>query len=593
MTPMNIKLSAIKKGDNPRTYFDPKAMEELVASVRALGIAQPVLVRKVAEGEYELIAGERRVRAAREVYGLDGEIPALVRECTEEEVEALALIENTEREAMSPAEEAERAHRILTRAKGDKEEAAAALGWDIQKLNKRLALMMLTKEARDALTQRQIVLGVAELLAVVPQEKQNGALEKILQHKLTVAQVKAQVMTLTNKLEAAIFDTGECGTCAHNSAQQSGLFNEALSDGYCTNRPCFDKKTEATLSGIQATLSEEVPKVVVLRSGSGVVPIKLVAEGPLGVGEEQHQQCLGCQNYGATVSAIPGSEGVVEKSLCFDGECHSAKVTAQIKVRKTQEQAEARVTQESRVKGAGEKAAAAAGKKAGFAASKKVAKASAKKGEVGVGVKTYRLKEWRQMVAREVFAHQEKALCLLLALGLSGQSRQVNSSKLEEVFEKIGGSKSGVLEGVGAVAASVEQVEAEVRQKGLCAMAASAMSQIEERHLLDVMAYLNVQVGSHWKLCSEYLDLLTKSEIESVAKELSIDTAMGEKALKAALAGKKDDLIKAVLQVQGFTYEGAVPKDMQYREEPEAEEVGAAEGKIDDPLEKELHQQPA
>lgn len=574
----SVKLSAIKvrEGHNPRTHFDPKEMEELVASVRAVGIAQPILVRPLEGGEFELIAGERRVRAAREVFGSDGEVPALVRECSVEEAEALALVENTERADMSPTEEAESAHRILVRTKGDKDEAAAALGWDVAKLSRRLALMMLTKEVRDALTQRQIVLGVAELLAAVPQGRQNGALEKILQHNLSVAQVKAQVMTLTNKLESAIFDTVECNTCAFNSSQQRGLFGEALSDGYCTNRTCFEKKTDDHLDKIRVDLSEDVPKVVVLRSDSGVVPIKLLVEGPMGVGEEQHQQCLGCQNYGATVSALPGSEGAVEKGLCFDGSCHADKVTAQIKVRKAQERAESDASQEKRAKGASEAEAKAAGSKAGAEAIKRVTKAAAKKADVGAGVKTYRVKEWRQMAAREVFAHEEKALCLLLALGMSGQAREVNASKLGEVFAKLGGVKPALLEGVGVTASTVEQATPEVRRKGLCAMAASSMSQIDERHLVDAMDYLDVDVGKHWKLCPEYLGLLTKSEIESIAKELGIDKAMDTKVFKAALAGKKAELIKTLLDVQGFTYDGAVPKDMQYRpEQAEAEEDGA------------------
>ncbi len=572
MSLMSVKLASIKvrEGHNPRTYFDAEEMQALVESVRAVGIAQPILLRPQEGGEYQVIAGERRLRAAREVFGEDGEIPALIRECSQEEAEILALVENTERADMSPTEEAEQANRILTRCKGDKQEAAAALGWPVSKLTRRVALMTLTKEVRDALTQRRIVLGVAELLAAVPQGRQNGALEKIIEHDLSVAQVKAQVMTLTNTLASAIFDTGDCASCQFNTSQQRGLFGESLSDGYCTNRTCFEKKTDDKLAAMQSELSEEVPKAVVLRQDSGVVPIKLVVEGPMGVGEQQHQQCLGCQNYGATISALPGSMGEVERGICFDGSCHAGKVAAQIKVRKEQQRAEQAAVQEQKAKGASDEQAKAAGKKAGAAAKAKVGKAVARKAEVGTAVKTYRVAQWRQMAAREVFADETKARCVLLALGLSGQSRQVNEGKLNEVFEKLGGGEAGRLKGVGVLAQIVESASQKVRDQALSAMAASAMSNIEERQLVNVMTYLDVQVGKHWKLSSEYLTLLTKSEIESVAKELGIAEAMDAKAFKSALTGKKEDLIKSLLAVQGFEYAGAVPKDMEYREGREA-----------------------
>ncbi len=572
MSLMSVKLASIKvrEGHNPRTYFDAEEMQALVESVRAVGIAQPILLRPLEGGEYQVIAGERRLRAAREVFGEDGEIPALIRECSQEEAEILALVENTERADMSPTEEAEQANRILTRCKGDKQEAAAALGWPVSKLTRRVALMTLTKEVRDALTQRRIVLGVAELLAAVPQGRQNGALEKIIEHDLSVAQVKAQVMTLTNTLASAIFDTGDCASCQFNTSQQRGLFGESLSDGYCTNRTCFEKKTDDKLAAMQSELSEEVPKVVVLRQDSGVVPIKLVVEGPMGVGEHQHQQCLGCQNYGATISALPGAMGEVERGICFDGSCHAGKVAAQIKLRKEQQRAEQAAVQEQKAKGASDEQAKAAGKKAGAAAKAKVAKAVAKKAEVGTAIKTYRVAQWRQMAAREVFADETKARCVLLALGLSGHSRQVNEGKLNEVFEKLGGGEAGRLKGVGVLAQIVESASQKVRDQALSAMAASAMSNIEERQLVDVMTYLDVKVGKHWKLCSEYLTLLTKSEIESVAKELGIAEAMDAKAFKSALTGKKEDLIKSLLAVQGFEYAGAVPKDMEYREGREA-----------------------
>lgn len=229
--PMILKLSRLIAGRNPRTYFDPQEFAELVDSVRASGIAQPILVRPLEDGTYRIIAGERRVRAAREVMGADGDIPALVRTCTDDEEDVLSLIENVDRAAMSGAEEAEQANRVLIRAKGDRVEAAAILGWNPDKLTRRLALMQLTPECRKALTARQIKLGHAELLASVPKDKQNPALEKIVAMGMSVHDLKRQVSAMAKDLKVAIFDTAACNGCQFNSAQQQALFSEAVQIG--------------------------------------------------------------------------------------------------------------------------------------------------------------------------------------------------------------------------------------------------------------------------------------------------------------------------------------------------------------------------
>ncbi|MEA5516769.1 ParB/RepB/Spo0J family partition protein [Nodularia sp. UHCC 0506] len=105
-TETTIKLKDIRLPEQqPRRYFDPQALKELVSSVKQHGILQPLLVRPVAEGQYELVAGERRYRAATEV-GLEN-VPVVVRELTDDQAFQLALIENLQREDLNPVEETE------------------------------------------------------------------------------------------------------------------------------------------------------------------------------------------------------------------------------------------------------------------------------------------------------------------------------------------------------------------------------------------------------------------------------------------------------------------------------------------------------
>ncbi|MEO7559031.1 MAG: ParB/RepB/Spo0J family partition protein, partial [Nitrosospira sp.] len=108
----NLKISQLQPGKyQPRTHMDPESLAELAESIKAQGVMQPVLVRPVSPGCYEIIAGERRWRAA-QIAGLP-EVPALVREVPDEAALAMSLIENIQRENLNPLEEAMGIQRLI------------------------------------------------------------------------------------------------------------------------------------------------------------------------------------------------------------------------------------------------------------------------------------------------------------------------------------------------------------------------------------------------------------------------------------------------------------------------------------------------
>lgn len=491
---MVLKLNQLIRGRNPRTFFDPQEMSELVDSVRASGIAQPILVRPLEDGTYRIIAGERRVRAATEVFGEDGDIPALVRHCTTDEEDVLSLIENVDRAAMSGAEEAEQANRVLIRAKGDKVEAAAILGWNPDKLMRRLALMQLTPECRKALTARQIKLGHAELLASVPQEKQNAAMERIIAEGISVHDLKRQVAAMAKDLSRACFDTAGCNGCPFNSAQQQALFSEAVQHGACTNPPCFDSKTEAKLGEVEAELLTEVPKVIILRQDTSDQPIRLVMDGKGGVGEAQYEACKGCANYGASVSAIPGSMGEVERGLCFDAGCNLKKVAAHLKgLAGKRASAPNAKTVKQAAQGAGDTPEL-----------RKHATGTA--GVVTNKVKEYRVAQWRTMASKATYANPESAMRMLVSLGLAGYSRHIDASKLQEAFVALTkvDQYGGALGSLKKASLVVENAPLEVVNRLVHVMAASAFKEIDEQRLREGLAVLRVRVDEYWSLSSEY-----------------------------------------------------------------------------------------
>ncbi|MBU1665471.1 MAG: PRTRC system ParB family protein, partial [Gammaproteobacteria bacterium] len=332
-----IKARSIKPGQNPRTYFDQKEHDEMVESIKAQGVIQPINVRP-SDDAYEIIAGERRWRAALEISN-DFEIPCMIRTVTDDVALTMAVIENKDRSHMSATEEAAGAEKLLQTYKGDREEVARVLGWSRSTLDKRLALMHCTPEVRKALDERSILLGHAELLAAVPHDKQNTSLATIIGQKLDVNTVRKALAQKANKIDSACFDRELCLACQYNSAQQRALFDAVIDDGYCTNPACYEQKTTAHLDALKSKLSEDIPNVRVIQAGDENASVMLMVEGNLGVGEVQAAACRTCANFGCTISALPGHVGEVEREICFDPACNQKKVAARIKAEKEPNQA--------------------------------------------------------------------------------------------------------------------------------------------------------------------------------------------------------------------------------------------------------------
>lgn len=550
---MNIPVGLIVQGRNPRTYFDPAEMAEMEASVAAKGVIQPIRVRPVDDGKYELVAGERRWRAAKKVKGDDFPMPCVVREMSDEEADEIALIENIQRANMSPTEEAAAAAKLLGRSNGDRDEAARRLGWTRQTLDSRLGLMNCSDEVSKALTERKIKLGHAELLAAVTKELQDKALQNLLKAPMlpSVNDLKASLNTLARSLGTAIFDKADCAGCQFNSSLQKGMFTEAIEAGNCTNGECYTAKTEAALTALAEGMKEEFPVVRIVRAGENFTLLPLKADGATGVGEDQAKACRACQQFGAAVSAVPDKLGKVYKDLCFDASCNSKKVAERIKAEKAS-------TQKPVEKSApAEKSAASTKAKAPAKAGKQEVKV-----QDSTRVKEYRVKVWRSTLSAALMKDPAKNLVALIALGMSNNAGKVSGHKMCEAFAKLAGSKPDTFD-IGNIAAAVEGAGAEIITKMHMGMVATSAAGIEERTLVQFLNWLKVDLAAYWKLNKEYLDLLTKSEIEAVAEELGLKAAVGEKFAKL-MGGKKDEIIKQLLEVEGFDYTGKVPGNMRW-----------------------------
>lgn len=317
----------IMQGFNPRKYFDAAKHQELIDSVLMQGVIQPIVVRPQANGGgYWLVCGERRYRAAI-AAGLS-EIPAVVRDDLDDsQAKLLAIIENAQRDDMSPAEEAESARDILTECANDRDEAAKRLGWSKPKFEARMLLLHASANVLAALTERKIKLGHAELLSQLPHEYQDNTLAKILDQGFSVADLKAKLSLFALKLSDAVFDLGGCQGCPYNSAMQASLFDDHITSGQCANHDCFQGKTRAALSAKKAALSEQYAVVFLDTERSPGSFVMTCKSGKNGVGNLQFEQgCRQCAHFGALLNTSPDRLGEITEDCCFDIACHKTKV---------------------------------------------------------------------------------------------------------------------------------------------------------------------------------------------------------------------------------------------------------------------------
>ena len=209
-----IALNLIDPNPNqPRRAFDRDALEELAASIREVGLLQPILVQQIGE-RYQIIAGERRFRAAI-LAGLKT-MPCLVRQLSKKELGLAALVENLQREDLNPMETAQAVRQLMDEGKYTQEQAAEMLGKSRPRIANLLRLLQLSAAVRDMLMANQLTEGHARVLAGIKDHKTQLALAKrvaaegLSVRALEALQKKAPAKPLSSKApqapELAVFE---------------------------------------------------------------------------------------------------------------------------------------------------------------------------------------------------------------------------------------------------------------------------------------------------------------------------------------------------------------------------------------------------
>ncbi len=207
-SPLMVKLSEVEPNrEQPRKSFDEEAMQELADSIKKYGVIQPLLVEKK-EKYYEIIAGERRWRAAK-IAGLK-EIPVVLKELSEQEKMEIALIENIQREDLNPIEEAQAYKRLLDEFHLKQEDVAKSVSKSRSAITNSMRLLKLDERVQNMVAGEELSAGHARaLLSISDVEKQYELAQKIVEKGLSVREVEALLKKKPAKEEKAETNTAE------------------------------------------------------------------------------------------------------------------------------------------------------------------------------------------------------------------------------------------------------------------------------------------------------------------------------------------------------------------------------------------------
>ena len=212
----------------PRTRMDETALQELADSIRVHGLMQPIVVRGLGASRWEIIAGERRFRAAR-LAGLT-EVPVIVRDVSDEQALALALIENIQREDLNPLEEAQAIRRLISEFGYTHEQAAEAIGRSRSATSNLLRLLALAEPVQTMLLAGDIEMGHARALLALPAARQTMAASEIHARRLSVRE--AERLAARHAAEAAGTSAGasRAKRAAERPQRDLARLEERLSD---------------------------------------------------------------------------------------------------------------------------------------------------------------------------------------------------------------------------------------------------------------------------------------------------------------------------------------------------------------------------
>lgn len=560
--------------------------EELVESISGKGILEPLLVRPIGDNKYEVIAGERRYRAALQVELAT--VPCMVREVNDDDAFDIMVIENLQREDLTPVETAQ-AFQVYLQRHGNTTEAVAELasrtGIPGHAIRRQVRLLDLPAEILAAWRDGKITQSHVELFTRLADHKQ--ALEiftDCVRLKLTTRELAQRIGTSSPELNTGFFDKSECHVCSFNTEVQSGLFADATPGGRCGNAPCFEAKQGEFLT---ANWPESKAAKAFSTRGyrfSHRLPQEQ-REPIMMVGRETCERCLACDEFVTLVRLTGAVVGGYDRTCvgpraCFEELYMKPEQPAEEPETEPEPTVETPQTPAEEVPPAGEKKeetkqTPAAAPPAPAPETKKTSPAKQTKVEEKVSpvFSAFRGERQREDFFKQALPDKIKEMVpqspqtqgvILLALALSSASAKIEIIKLLGLPDNI---KTDDL------AASIfarrcsgqDKIEDIVQQAAIIHLMLHTTPPSVRRIVAEQHGIL---VEKEWRLNKEYLQGMTKSDIVAIGEETGIwkdeqAEAYRQKHFKgkALMALKNEDLIKIILE-SGADLSGRVPAEV-------------------------------
>lgn len=316
-----VKVEKLLESSDNRKVFNKQKMEELAASIKRQGIITPLIVCEIPGNRYEIVAGARRFRAAKELN--IKEVPCLVRKLDESEAAQVRIIENLQREDLGPLDEGKEYHRLLKGHGMPVDDIAAKVCKKKSYVLIRLGLVGLPEEILKGHAAGKIMdahlLVIGRLNDPKMQVKLFNEITKFSMDPVA-AERKMEEISRPYEIRYACFDKKKCATCACNTSLQQSIFpgEEEAGDGYCTDPECYKAKTEDHLASV-ANEFQKKGKKVVLKSAAKKSKIEAIPDSYISYWDKQVQKCKACK---ARVMILSAGYGKVKEDLgCADLEC--------------------------------------------------------------------------------------------------------------------------------------------------------------------------------------------------------------------------------------------------------------------------------
>jgi len=577
LVPNNYNARRFQENMTPQRQAKFK---ELVASVREKGIIEPLIVRPQDGDRFEIIAGERRYRAALlaamdlGIADSDYFVPCVVRKVTDEEAFNLMVIENLQREDLSPVETAKAFKAYLDRHGNTAEavsEIAGRTGIPAHAIRRQVRLLELPAAVLTAWEEGSISQSHVELFTRVGDSAQVvDLLTLCLRLKLSTRELSERIGSLCPELERGFFDKAACQACAHNTAVQCGLFADSAPDGKCGNPSCFeDKQAEFLTANWQNSKAAELFGTRGFRFGHR---LSQEHREPIHT-EPVAGRCLQCDQFvsvlrltGAVVSGY--ARTCTGPRACFE-ELYLKAATPSAPEPEKQEKQPAAKQEPAPESAKTDKSAQAA---AGKAAAKPATKKAAPPEETGPVFNAFRAEKFRDAFFKQAIRdriegadcsspHSRRLVLFAVMLAVSGARTHMiaglglqNSAQAEQLADEIFRIPAGDLDGWLQGAALAQVLDPGV--------SAGVRRQIGEA--------IGIDLSREWAVTREYLEALSRSEIVRIGEEPGVDMWTDDKLKdrkqekykgKALMSLKKEELVDLVL-TSGAELKGRVPAEI-------------------------------